>query len=275
MMIDAHQHFWRIARGDYTWMDQSVAAIAHDHLPADLAETAAACGVSRTVVVQAAATVAETRFLLDLAETSPLIGAVVGWLDLTGDVAAQLAGIAHPALRGMRPMLQGIAQTDWILRPDVIAGLRQVARAGLRLDALVTPRHLDVIERLAHTIPELPIVIDHCAKPVFEGAEPGAAWRDGMRRLSAHPQVYCKLSGLPIEFGDGWSSETLRPVFDHVLTCFGADRVMWGSDWPVLKLAGDYQGWFGAAQDLARDLPAPARAALFGDTAARFYAIPA
>ncbi len=275
MTIDAHQHFWRIARGDYSWMDESVTAIAHDHLPEDLMERAAACGVTKTVVVQAAPSLAETRFLLELAEQSPLIGAVVGWLDLTKDVLAQLSQIAHPALRGIRPMLQDIEPTDWILRPDVLDGLRQVAGAGLRFDALVTPRHIDVIDRLADEIPELPIVINHCAKPVFQDADPGNTWRTGIERLAAHPQVFCKLSGLANEFGPGWSAALLLPVFEHVLECFGADRVMWGSDWPVLDLAGDYQGWFKAAQDMARDLDDDARAALFGGTAEKFYAITA
>ncbi|WP_417258724.1 amidohydrolase family protein [Celeribacter sp.] len=275
MTIDAHQHFWRIARGDYSWMDGSVAAISVDHLPEDLAQTAADCDVTKTVVVQAAPTIAETKFLLELAETSNLIGAVVGWIDLEGDVAGQLADIAHPALRGIRPMLQDIEQTDWILRPDVIKGLRQIAEAGLRLDALVTPRHLDVIDHLAQEIPNLPIVIDHCAKPVFNGTDPGDDWREGMSRLASHPQVYCKLSGLANEFGTGWSARTLRSVFDHVIVSFGAQRVMWGSDWPVLNLAGDYRGWYAAAQELARDLTEEERDYLFERTASAFYDITA
>lgn len=273
MIIDSHQHFWRIARGDYGWMDDSVAPIRRDILPADLAPLARAGGISGTVLVQAAPTVEETLFLLDLADSDPLIRAVVGWVDLSGDVAAQLERIAHPALRGIRPMLQDIAQTDWILRPEHLAGLRVVARAGLRMDALITPRHLGVIDRLAQEIPELPIVIDHCAKPVFDGSDPGDMWREGMTRLARHPQVFCKLSGLANEFGSGWSAQSLRPVFDHVLAAFGPARLMWGSDWPVLELAGDYPGWLAVAQELTADLDATARAQIFAGTAAHFYGV--
>lgn len=271
MIIDAHQHFWDIARGDYGWMDDDVAPIRRTIMPGDLAPLTEAAGVAGTVLVQAAPSLAETRFLLDLARRTPLVRGVVGWIDLTGDVEGQLAAVADPALRGIRPMLQDIAQTDWIMRPAVMDGLRRVAAAGLRLDALITPRHLPVIERLAAALPQLPIVVDHCAKPVFEGRDPGAAWRDGVSALAAHPQVCCKLSGLANAFGPGWSAATLRPVFDHVLAAFGADRLMWGSDWPVLELAGDYAGWLGTAQTLAADLSPSQRANVFARTAIRFY----
>lgn len=273
MIIDAHQHFWDITRGDYGWMDDSVAPIRRTILPDALAPLAAAAGVTGTVLVQAAPTLSETRFLLDLADQTPLVRGVVGWIDLTGDVEAQLAVIAHPALRGIRPMLQDIADTDWILQPKVLDGLGRVASAGLRLDALITPRHLPAILRIAETLPQLPIVLNHCAKPAFQGADPGQAWRKGMSALAAHSQVFCKLSGLANEFGPGWSARTLRPVFDHVLAAFGADRLMWGSDWPVLELAGDYAGWLKAAQALAADLPPADRASLFSGTAARFYGL--
>ncbi|SER88327.1 L-fuconolactonase [Tranquillimonas rosea] len=272
-MIDAHQHFWRISRGDYSWMDESVARIRRDILPADLAPLAEAAGVSGTVLVQAAPTVEETLFMLSLAQETPLVRGVVGWIDLEGDVSGQLDHIAHPALRGIRPMLQDIEDTEWVLREEVVTGLRQVAAAGLRADALIVPRHFAVITELARRVPELPIVVDHCAKPVFDGGDPGQAWRDGMAALAAHPQISCKLSGLANEYGPGWSAAALRPVFDHVLACFGPQRIMWGSDWPVLELAGDYAGWAACAQEMAADLPKASRDAIFGGTAASFYGL--
>jgi L-fuconolactonase len=271
VIIDSHQHFWQIARGDYGWMTDEVAAIRRDILPDDLRPLAQAAGVTGTVLVQAAPTIAETLFLLDLADRTPLVRGVVGWIDLSGDVGAQLSQIAHPALRGIRPMLQDIDDTGWILQDAVIDGLRMVADAGLRMDALVTPRHLPVIEALARLLPALPIVIDHCAKPVFDGADPGADWRHGITALAAHPQIFCKLSGLANEFGPGWSADNLRPVFDHVLAAFGPERLMWGSDWPVLEMAGLYPDWLGVAQDLAAPLSAADRARIFGQTAAQFY----
>lgn len=271
MIIDAHQHFWRIARGDYGWMTDQVAPIRRDILPADLEPLARTAGVTGTVLVQAAPTLDETQFLLALADRSPLIRGVVGWIDLTDDVAAQLSRIAHPALRGIRPMLQDIDDTRWILQDGVIDALRQVAGAGLRLDALITPCHLPVIEELAGRVPSLPIVIDHCAKPVFDGTDPGPDWRRGINALATHPQVFCKLSGLANEFGPGWSADTLRPVFDHVLQAFGPERLMWGSDWPVLELAGTYADWLQVAQTLCAALSDADRAQVFGQTAIRFY----
>lgn len=271
MIIDAHQHFWDITRGDYSWMDDSVAPIRRTILPRDLMPLSEAAGVTGTVLVQAAPTLAETRFLLGIAERTQLVRAVVGWIDLAAEVEPQLQAIAHPSLRGIRPMLQDIPDTDWILQPVVIGSLRRVAAAGLRLDALVTPRHLPAIERLARRLPELPIVIDHCAKPVFDGTDPGAAWRDGMAALAAHPQVMCKLSGLANEYGEGWSADTLRPVFHHVLASFGPRRLMWGSDWPVLELAGAYAGWLEVAQQLAADLRQEDRDSIFAGAATEFY----
>ncbi|QDC08562.1 amidohydrolase [Oceanicola sp. D3] len=273
MIIDAHQHFWQVERGDYGWLDESVAAIAKDYGPEHLAPMAGACGVGGTVLVQAAPTVEETEYLLALADDTPLVQGVVGWVDLEGDVPGQLARISHPALKSLRPMLQDIEDTDWLLRPAVIEGLRYVARAGLRFDALVTPRHLPMLERFVADLPELPVVIDHCAKPVFSGSDPGAEWRAGMDRLAAHGHVFCKLSGLANEYGPGWSAEGLREVAGHVLKAFGPERVMWGSDWPVLELVGDYKRWFEAAQMLTRGLSAQERAAVFGGTARRFYGL--
>jgi L-fuconolactonase len=188
-------------------------------------------------------------------------------------VEAQLAQIAHPPLRGIRPMLQDIGDTGWVLQDQVITGLRKVAAAGLRMDALITTRHLFVIEQLAQAIPELPLVVDHCAKPVFTGHDPGEDWRRGMTALAAHPQVCCKLSGLANEFGPGWSAETLQPVFDHVAGAFGAERLMWGSDWPVLELAGDYSDWLMTAQQMAGSLSAREREQVFGGSALKFYGL--
>ncbi|WP_240722431.1 amidohydrolase [Poseidonocella sp. HB161398] len=271
MLIDAHQHFWQISRGDYGWMDDSVAPIRRDFLPGDLAPLAAAEGVAGSVLVQAAPSLDETRFLLGLAERTPMVLGVVGWIDLEGDAADQLGAIAHPLLKGIRPMLQDIPETGWILREKVLDGLEAVRRAGLSLDALVTPRHLEAIDRLAAALPGLPVVIDHCAKPLFSDGDPGAAWRAGMDRLAAHPQIACKLSGLAGEYGPGWGGAALAPVFGHVLAAFGAERLLWGSDWPVLELSGRYGDWLGTTRALAADLPASAQAEIFGGTARRVY----
>lgn len=275
MIVDAHQHFWKIDRGDYSWMDDSVAAIRHDILPSDLAPLAKACDVRATIAVQAAPTVAETEFLLQLASRSSLIAGVVGWVDLEADGAVDdLRKLSSdPHFKGVRPMLQDIPDTNWILQPSVLASLSSVAEMGLTLDALITPRHFQAIAGVAETVPELRIVIDHCAKPVFNGGDPGDAWRNEMARLASYSQVFCKVSGLANEYGPGWSADRLRPVFDHVVSVFGAERTMWGSDWPVLDLAGDYVSWFAAAQTLAESLTEADRRSLFSGTAARFYGL--
>jgi L-fuconolactonase len=275
-MIDAHHHFWQIARGDYEWMTDEVAEIRHDILPADLSPLLDAQGITGTIVVQAAATVAETEFLLGLAKDTDFIKGVVGWVDLTDPACPDMLDrlMASPAFKGVRPMLQDIGDTNWIARPAVLSNLAELAKRGLRMDALVVPRHLEVLARVAADLPQLPIVIDHCAKPVIaDGADAGAAWREGMARLAALPNVMCKISGLANEAGPHWSAASLQPVVDHVVQHFGANRLMWGSDWPVLNLAGDYAQWRAVSDTLFAGLSLPDRANIYGRTAARFYGL--
>lgn len=275
-IIDAHQHFWRIERGDYGWMDDSVAAIRRDYLPADLSAHAQAGGVVGTVVVQAADSEAETEFLLSLAGQSALIQGVVGWVDLSLDSAPESLSrfAANRYFKGVRPMLQDIEDTLWILQPTVLRNLDTLTELGLTLDALVTPRHLAVIQKLAQLKPELPIVIDHCAKPVIaNGQAASEEWQLAMQRLAEFPQLYCKVSGLANEYGAAWSAEALQTVFQHVLSCFGADRLMWGSDWPVLELVGQYPDWLAAAKDLAGALSEVEQQAIFATSAQKFYSL--
>lgn len=276
MIVDAHQHFWKIDRGDYFWMDDSVAEIRRDILPPDLLPHANTCGVTASIAVQAAPTVAETEYLVDLAKESNLVQGVVGWVDLeNAHVATTLSRLAtSPDFKGIRPMLQDIEDANWILKPDVLANLSIVSNLGLTLDALVQPRHLAAINEVATKLPSLNIVIDHCAKPVIAGGKnAGDDWRSDMSRLADHDQIYCKLSGLANEYGNGWSAETLKPVFDHVMETFGANRIMWGSDWPVLELAGTYEDWFSCAQSLTSGMMEQDRLMIFGGTACDFYRI--
>ena len=275
-VIDAHQHFWQIARGDYHWMNDEVAAIRHDILPSDLAPHLRRHNIDGTVVVQAAATMAETEFLISLSSQASFIKGIVGWVDLEDkDVGLSLDRLAaNPVFKGVRPMLQDIDDNSWILRSSVLAGLEQVARRGLRYDALVLPRHLDVLAVMAERLPDLPIVIDHCAKPVISGGgDPGAAWRDGIAQLATLPNIFCKISGLANEAGPGWNADRLAPVVDHILSVFGPSRVMWGSDWPVLNLAGHYDSWRDVTRQLLRHLSPDARRAIYGGTAVEFYGL--
>lgn len=285
--IDSHQHFWRPARGDYTWLSASVPALVplvRDFLPEDLAPLLQAHGVGRTVLVQAAESKAETDFMLDLATAHDVIGGVVGWVDLSrpGAVASLERMARHPRFKGVRPMLQDLPDDDWIAhrpRPDA---LRTLLRLGLRFDALVKQRHLPPLLRFLKQWPELPVVVDHGAKPPVgaHGSEDFERWRKSIAAVAALPQVCCKFSGLwgeapPSTHGDVDAAvRAVRPVWEHLLDVFGPDRLMWGSDWPVLTLAGDYAGWVAVSEACIGSLSPSEQASVWRGTAQRFYDLP-
>lgn len=277
MKIDAHQHFWRPARGDYGWLDNAPAALRRDFLPADLAPTLASCGIDATVLVQAAPSVDETHYLLGLADATPFIAGVVGWIDF--EQAAQRAQLdrlaAHPRLVGVRPMVQDIPQDDWVLSPRLDWAFSALQETGLAFDALGFPRHADVFLALAQRYPRLRMVLDHGLKPTPGGPDL-AAWEQAMRRLADETPAFCKLSGLPTEAGPGSTPELLRPCIEHLLDCFGADRLIWGSDWPVLSATQPYDTWLQTCVSVLTDCgcDAQARAKVFGGNAAAFYRLP-
>jgi L-fuconolactonase len=270
--VDAHQHFWRLARGDYGWLTPAQAAIYRDFEPADLAPLLARAGVDATVLVQAAPTVAETRFLLDLAATTDFVAGVVGWAPLdardAADVVADLA--RHARLRGLRPMLHDISDVDWMLRPALTAGLRAMAALDLTFDALVRPPHLPNLLRLLARHPDLRVVIDHGAKPEIAAGRRDP-WAEHMAHLARDTRAWVKLSGLVTEDGPGWSVERLRPYAEHLLREFGPDRMIFGSDWPVLTLRAGYGEWLAAAEALLDGLERPARDRVLGENAVACY----
>ncbi len=273
MRIDAHQHFWHLAARGGGWPPPELAAIHRDFTPHDLQPLLRAHGIDATVLVQSLPDESDTRFMLDLADRHPFIGAVVGWADLKAAGApARIAALAaHPKLRGLRPMLQSLAD-DWIDDAALDPAIEAMVRHGLAFDALVLPRHLRALLAFATRHPRLPIAIDHIAKPAIATGEP-PAWREDIARLAALPQVHCKLSGLVTEAGGDWSVNRLRPYAGHVLESFGPGRVLWGSDWPVLDLAADYGRWIAASEALLAHLDEPDRQAVFGLNARRFYRI--
>ena len=272
--VDAHQHFWRLAARAGAWPPPALAPIHRDFHPDDLTALLHQNGVAATVLVQSLPDEADTRFMLDLADRHAFIGAVVGWVDLKApDAAGRIAALAgHPKLRGLRPMLQDLDDDGWIDDPAVAPAIDAMLRHGLRFDALVLPRHLPSLLAFARRHPGLPIVIDHLAKPVM-GPVPDARWLHDMERLAAEPRVECKLSGMVTEAGLGWTVEQLAPYARHVLEVFGPERVMWGSDWPVLRLAADYTAWVDASEALLAHLHPAQRDAVFGRNAMRFYDI--
>lgn len=271
MRIDAHQHFWLLRDRRGEWPPPELAAIHRDVLPADLEPLLRSCGVGGTVLVQTRQSGDDTRFMLDLAGRHSFILGVVGWVDLKApDAPGEIARLAaHPALKGLRPMLQDLDDPDWIADPALDPAVAAMRAHGLRFDALVTPAHLPALTAFATRHPDLPIVIDHGAKPRIATGE-FAGWRRAMAGLAALPALHCKLSGLLTEAGGRREPAALRPYVETLLELFGPRRLLWGSDWPVLLLAGEYGEWLAMCLDL---VPEGDHAAVFGGNAAAFYGL--
>jgi L-fuconolactonase len=278
-IIDAHHHVWDLAVRDQPWISgPAMAAIRRSFTPDDLRPHAAAAGVGATVLVQTVDVAAETPEMLALAARGPLVAGVVGWTDLTSPAIAGAldrlaAGPGGDRLVGIRHQVQSEPDPDWLRRPDVIRGLRAVAAAGLCYDLVVRPHQLPAAVHAAAAVPGLTLVLDHAGKPSVGGDITG--WAASLRDLAARPNTVCKLSGLVTELVPGVPPAARQAAFaevaDVVLSAFGADRVMFGSDWPVCLLASDYAGVVDLARSLTAGLSAAERAAVFGATAARAY----
>lgn len=272
MQIDSHQHFWRLDRGDYFWMRPDLTPLYRDYGPGDLEPFLARHGIEATILVQAAPTLAETEFMLGIARTTPFVAGVVGWVEFAAPDAPQtIAQVAQePLIVGLRPMVQDIADDDWLVRGDLATAFRALVSHGLVFDALVHPRHLSRLLVVADRHPDLTIVIDHGAKPfIREGRlDP---WRADMAALAARANILCKLSGLVTEAGADWGVQSLRPYVDHLIGVFGPQRLLWGSDWPVLTMAGGYDAWREATTALIGALTPEEQAAVLGGNAERVY----
>lgn len=277
MIIDAHQHFWQLARGDYDWMSPDYVPLYRDFLPADLAPMRDRLGIAGTILVQAAATEEETRFCFGLARANPWILGVTGWCDFeAGDFAGRLDVLVADGgglLKALRPMIQEIPDPHWVEGAALDVAFDALVRHGLLFEALVKPPHLASLHARLSRHADLACVIDHCAKPQI-AARARDEWEAGMKRLAGLPQVVgVKLSGLLTEASPGDGVEALRPYVAFMAETFRADRLMWGSDWPVLELAASYDDWFAMAQELLGAFSQEERAAVFGGNAARIYGI--
>jgi len=272
MRIDAHHHVWRLARGDYGWLTPALAPIYRDFDLSDLAPHLASAGMEGTILVQAAPTEAESRFLLDVADGADIVRGVVGWIDFDApDALARIDALAaRQLLVGLRPMVQDIADDDWLLGSHLPPLFEAMAAHQLVFDALVLPRHLLRLLQVVRRHPELRFVLDHFGKPHLASGDI-AEWRGDIARLAAEPNVACKLSGLVTEAAKDWQVADLREAVAHALACFGPQLMLWGSDWPVVNLAGGYDTWLAAAESLLAELPADEKAAIFGGNAARIY----
>lgn len=267
-IVDAHQHFWSLGEPGHQWPTAAEPSLHRDFGPGDLACASAGVELIGSVLVQSQPTDHDTDWMLALAAREPLVKAVVGWVDLDDPAAPQRIATlaAHPKLKGLRPMLQGIAETEWLLRPELAPALAAMVDHGLRLDALVQPRHLPMLARFAERWPALRIVIDHAAKPEItrDALDP---WRRDIAAL-ADAGLHAKLSGLRTEQAPGAPVAALVPYVDHLVAAFG-DRLMWGSDWPVLGLVGEtWRDWLDQTLQLAH--PAD-RNRLFATCATDFY----
>lgn len=272
MSVDAHFHCWQLARGDYGWLNPSLTPIYRDVTIRDWQAQSEPHGVTGGVLVQAAPTEAETEFLLAQADANPCVLGVVGWTDLAAaNAPARIRQLArHPRLKGLRPMLQDINDAEWILQPELAPALNTLIDCDLVFDALVTPRHLPHLLTLAARYPGLRTVVDHASKPNIAGNE-WQPWADGIARLASTTSAFCKLSGLLTEAGPTPLPTVVQPWAQHVLDCFGADRVVWGSDWPVLELSSTYTQWWAETEILLATLGRQAQPAVMDANARRLY----
>ncbi|QMU73850.1 amidohydrolase family protein [Streptacidiphilus sp. P02-A3a] len=280
-LVDAHHHLWDLSVRDQDWITgPELAPLRRDFLIDEFERTARAGGVDASVLVQTVCVAAETPELLAVAAAGELVAGVVGWTDLTApgiaDTLAELRQLpGGAALVGLRHQVQGEPDPRWLLRPEVLRGLRQVAAAGLVYDLVLLPEQLPAAIEAAKALPELTFVLDHLAKPPIATGEL-RPWAERITALAALPNTVCKLSGLVTEadWSGCWSSADLRPYADTVLRAFGPERLMFGSDWPVCTLAADYPQVLDIARELTSALGPDERAAVFGGTAVRTYGLP-
>lgn len=274
MRIDAHQHFWALARGDYGWLTPELAPIYRDFLPPDLEPLLAAANIGGTVLVQAAPTEAETRFMLALAETNDFIKGVVGWTDFeAADAAQRIRDMARSRwLVGFRPMIQDIADPGWMLGESLTPAFEAIIASRLTFDALTKPEHLKTLLRLLKRYPEMKVVIDHGSKPNIAGGQIDQ-WAADMAAIAKETNALCKLSGLVTEASPQWSTADLRPYVSNLLETFGPGRLIWGSDWPVCTLAASYSRWTATTAELLSGLAEPEIDAIMGYNAVQFYGL--
>ncbi|MEK0315082.1 amidohydrolase family protein [Cohnella sp. 56] len=277
MKIDAHQHFYDFGRVPYSWPTPNEPALYRYLGPEELEPLLADAGIEKTVVVQADHSLLETDYLLEAAAERPWIAGIVGWvpLDRPDEAAKQLERlVGNPYFKGVRHLIHDESDPDWVVRDTVVEGLKALAAYGVPFDVVaVLPRHLEHVVTIAERVPELRMVIDHLGKPPIKsgGREP---WAGLLARAAECPQVYGKVSGLNTAADpDGWSWRDLKPYIDHAVAHFGADRLMFGSDWPVANLAGDYRSVWQATNLALADYSEADRQAILGGTAMRFYGL--
>jgi L-fuconolactonase len=272
MRIDSHQHFWQYDAVEFDWISEEMSAIRRDFLPGDLAAEFERNGLDGSVAVQARQSADETHWLLGLANENPMIKAVVGWIDLCADdLEAQLSEYKGQAkLKGFRHVIQG-EPDGYMLQPNFIRGVTLLADYGYSFDILILSRQLAEACELVKKLPVMKLVVDHIAKPDIAGMQ-WEGWHESMTELALHEHVYCKLSGMVTEADwHNWKQADFQQYMQHVLTKFGSDRTMFGSDWPVCKVAGSYQDVLSLVEIHLQGFSEKDAENVLGNTASTFY----
>jgi L-fuconolactonase len=271
--IDAHQHFWAYDHREYAWIDDSMASLRHDFLPQDLKPELERNGLHGCIAVQARQSLEETQWLLELASRVPFILGVVGWLDLQStQLRSMLESFApNRKLVGVRHIVQSEPDDRFLLRPDFLRGIALLEEFDLSYDILIYPRHLPVAAEFVSCFPRQRFVLDHLAKPPIKGGSLHP-WETGIRDLAKFPNVHCKISGLVTEADwHSWTPGHLAPYLDVTFDCFGANRLMFGSDWPVCTLAAPYSRVFQSVENYLKKFSAEMGKAVLGGNAKQFY----
>jgi L-fuconolactonase len=276
LRIDTHQHFWRYAPENYAWIDAQMSALKRDFMPADLEPALRAAGIDGTVAVEARGHLAETDQLLSLAERTPFVRGVVGWLPLTDSNAAALLEryASRPQLRGLRHWLGASSDLSYMFGESLQRGLALLAPTGLSFDLMLWPPQLASAAALVDRHPQQVFILDHFAKPYIRSGqlEP---WQTQLKELARRPNVYCKLSGLTTEADwQAWQPQDLKPYLDVALEAFTPRRLLFGSDWPVCTLATSYERWTSTISDWVSTLSVDERARILGGTALEVYRLP-
>jgi len=273
MIIDGHQHFWQVGHFDYPWMSSEVEVLYQDYLPSQLEPILKASDVAKTVLIQASNSLAETYWLLSLADRYEFIAGVIGWVDLKDPEMEQELEVltANPKFKGVRHLVESEPADDWLVQPSVLKGLRVLEKHQVSYDLLVHTRHLKHVKTVAEVCPNLRLVVDHMAKPPIAKGEI-ADWAKDLKEVAAYPNIWCKLSGLVTEANwTSWTTEDLRPYVERALEFFGPKRMMYGSDWPVCLLASSYVQVLESFQSLLADLAEEDRDRIFSGNATEFY----
>ncbi len=277
MIIDSHHHFWEIGKNGHEWPTKELEPIFKDFTEIELNQTVKDLSIIATILVQSQPNDLDTDYMLESTLNSNIVKGIVAWADLTSEsFETRLSKlISYPKFKGLRPMLQNLEQDDWILRKDIKPAIKLMTENKLTFDALVFTRHLAFLYEFAKQNPNLKIVINHMAKPAikeyYSNPQSMIIWQHNIAKLSKLPNVYCKISGLYTEMGELEDYEINKLYITYTLKCFPSERLMWGSDWPVILLKNEYSHWSNFIYTIIRDMDIDLQNQILWKTANNFY----